>query len=290
MKKLLYLLAMILIFYGCPKTTPTAPDVPEQKNPPTISSFAANPSKIFPGNKSTLSWNVMGAITVGIDQEIGTVANSGSQEVRPTETIIYTLTATNNDGTVTKTCQITINSNLPNIEEFKVTPSSVNYGDSSDLYWDISNATKVEIDQGIGIVGQNIDPVQGIQKVSPTKSTIYTLTATNNEGQVTDTCTLTVRFMANVIMTDGPTYTYYPGFFTVSGIIKNIGYLEARGIHMWVIIKDFAGNICLGNDIYSLGNLSSNQSLSWHTDFYDLNVIRDIMDESKTGISIFWDE
>jgi len=75
---------------------------------PVILSFDADPGTINPGGTSTLSWEVTGAATVHIDQGIGNVALSGTRDVSPGETTIYTLTATNEAGSVNATVQITV--------------------------------------------------------------------------------------------------------------------------------------------------------------------------------------
>jgi len=75
---------------------------------PVILSFDADPGTINSGGTSTLSWEVTGAATVSIDQGIGNVALSGTRDVSPGETTIYTLTATNEAGSVNATVQITV--------------------------------------------------------------------------------------------------------------------------------------------------------------------------------------
>jgi hypothetical protein len=75
---------------------------------PVILSFDADPGTINPEETSTLSWEVTGAATVSIDQGIGNVALSGTRDVSPSETTIYTLTATNEGGSVNATVQITV--------------------------------------------------------------------------------------------------------------------------------------------------------------------------------------
>jgi hypothetical protein len=82
--------------------------VPIQVGQPVVDSFDANPGKIGPGGFSTLSWNVSGAATVSIDQQIGNVGLSGTRVVLPTTTTTYTLTATNVVGKVTATAQVVI--------------------------------------------------------------------------------------------------------------------------------------------------------------------------------------
>ena len=75
---------------------------------PVILSFDAAPGTINPEETSTLSWEVTGAATVSIDQGVGSVALSGTRDVSPSETTIYTLTATNEAGSVNATVQITV--------------------------------------------------------------------------------------------------------------------------------------------------------------------------------------
>ena len=64
---------------------------------PVVSSFAATPSSVFPGESTTLTWAVSGATSISIDHGVGTVTGT-SIVVRPAETTRYTLTATNDAG------------------------------------------------------------------------------------------------------------------------------------------------------------------------------------------------
>lgn len=75
---------------------------------PTITSFTATPAAVKLSESSTLSWSVTDATTVTIDQGIGAVAATGTQQVTPLVTTVYTLTATNSDGTVTSTAEVEI--------------------------------------------------------------------------------------------------------------------------------------------------------------------------------------
>jgi hypothetical protein len=67
----------------------------------------------------------------------------------------------------------------PSIIIFSSNPSTVNAGGTSTLLWNVTGATSVNIDQGIGQVS-----VAGTRVVSPAKSTVYTITATNSAGTV----------------------------------------------------------------------------------------------------------
>lgn len=63
-------------------------------------SLSASPNTITVGQSTTLSWSTTNATAVTISG-IGPVALSGSQEVSPGETTLYTLTATGQGGTET---------------------------------------------------------------------------------------------------------------------------------------------------------------------------------------------
>jgi len=67
----------------------------------------------------------------------------------------------------------------PVILEFSNNPSTINAGDTSTLMWNVTGANSVSIDQGIGQVA-----VAGTRVVSPAKSTVYTISATNSIGTV----------------------------------------------------------------------------------------------------------
>ena len=62
---------------------------------PVIEFFDAEPEFLAPGQSSVLSWSVVGASLVEIDQDIGPVALEGSRSVSPSEDTIYRLIAVN---------------------------------------------------------------------------------------------------------------------------------------------------------------------------------------------------
>lgn len=76
----------------------------------------------------------------------------------------------------------------PYISLFTVTPSEIDSGASATLKWEAKDAAKVTIDQGIGEV-----PVTGLKQLSPSETTAYTLTASNNGGAVTRSVVLYVK-------------------------------------------------------------------------------------------------
>jgi serine/threonine-protein kinase len=74
----------------------------------------------------------------------------------------------------------------PVIISFTAAPASVASGVSSTLQWNVSGATSLSIDQGVG-------PVTGTSKlVSPSATTVYTLTAAGAAGSSTAATTVVV--------------------------------------------------------------------------------------------------
>jgi len=150
---------------------------------PVIGSFNASPGIIASGSSSTRSWNISGAATATIDQGIGNVALTGTRVVSPGATTTYTLTASNEVGSVTAVAQIIVSAGaqpsvgLPAISLFSANPWSIASGESTMLSWNVSNASTVTIEPGVGAVAS-----AGNISVSPAATTSYTLTATNASG------------------------------------------------------------------------------------------------------------
>ncbi len=155
---------------------------------PVINSFVANPAQISPGQTSELSWSVSGADTITIDQGVGNVSGSGTQNVSPASTTTYTLTANNSNGSSSAQVTITVSDpQAPVINSFTAVPSSIQAGSSSTLSWDVSGADSVSLSPGIGTVASS-----GSREVNPDATTIYTLSATNQAGTVQREVTVTV--------------------------------------------------------------------------------------------------
>jgi len=77
--------------------------------------------------------------------------------------------------------------NPPVINSFYANPPSILSGESSMLFWQVTDATTVTINQGVGSVA-----LSGSTTVSPETTNTYTLTATNAAGSTTATTTVTV--------------------------------------------------------------------------------------------------
>ena len=102
--------------------------------PPQITSFSASPMSISTaGEAVTLSWVVLGATSLTIDQEVGAVTGT-NVVVNPMATTIYTLTASNGSISVSDTATVTLDEPVPpppppNID---TVPPTGTFGVSSD--------------------------------------------------------------------------------------------------------------------------------------------------------------
>jgi hypothetical protein len=158
---------------------------------PRIVSFTANPMSIQSGQASTLAWSVENATSVSISN-LGSVQNSGSQDVKPTQTTTYVLTAANKNGQTTASTTVTVTAAPPvnpvTLSACMASPAtSAKPGDPVVLSYSATNATAVSI---TGVTGVTI---AGPVTVNPTASTTYTVTATGaNNTQATCTIAVTV--------------------------------------------------------------------------------------------------
>ena len=74
---------------------------------PSIATFSVDKPRIAKGGSAKLTWRVENADSVSISH-VGSVGRSGSRTVKPEAKTTYTLTARNNNGTVTKAVTVDI--------------------------------------------------------------------------------------------------------------------------------------------------------------------------------------
>jgi hypothetical protein len=140
---------------------------------PVIDSFTVDPERIAKGGQATVSWQVQGATTCVL--EPGPVpltpADHGSLPVTVHDSTIYRLVALSSGGTDTTTATATV---MPvSIDSFVASPPGpVTAGVEVTLSWRTAYADTRSIDQGVGPVDAS-----GSVKVTPTQTTVYTLTA-----------------------------------------------------------------------------------------------------------------
>lgn len=95
------LLSTLSFFAGCV-------DIPEELTQFSIISFDVEPAIINQGEYANLTWSVLSASSVNIDNGIGNVALNGHRLIQPTQTTTYTLTASNATTTKNATATITV--------------------------------------------------------------------------------------------------------------------------------------------------------------------------------------
>src|SRR5262249_25123290 len=105
-------LSALLIVAGCKKKVAPPPPPPPPPAPSPTASISVNPNTIEKGGSATLSWQTTNATDVSIDG-IGAVQANGSQQVNPTDSTTYHLTAKGAGGTQEATARITVSQPPP---------------------------------------------------------------------------------------------------------------------------------------------------------------------------------
>ncbi len=77
---------------------------------------------------------------------------------------------------------------LPKIVRFNGNPSTIRAGQTTTIVWEVLDAEEVSI-TGLG----KVDPKTGTSTLAPTETTMYTLTAKNKKGEISETLTVTVE-------------------------------------------------------------------------------------------------
>jgi len=89
----------------------------KQVKPAPLVKLSANPDTIEAGKCATLSWSSTNASSASIDQGIGSMDPSGTRQVCPASTTIYTITATGDGGSRTASTTIIVNPPPPPLPE-----------------------------------------------------------------------------------------------------------------------------------------------------------------------------
>ncbi|MCX6674781.1 MAG: hypothetical protein NTY37_13500 [Methanothrix sp.] len=91
---------------------------------PSINGFEVDRPDIIKGSKTELSWDVTNAENVSIDG-IEEANHTGSREVSPNSTIVYTLNATNGTNFAISEKLVNVRNKFPEIKDFTASPSSI---------------------------------------------------------------------------------------------------------------------------------------------------------------------
>ncbi len=89
---------------------------------------------------------------------------------------------------------------IPTVSSFSANPSTIVSGQSASLTWASTNADFATLDNGVGQVSPN-----GGMTVSPTQTTVYTLTVKGPGGMVNSQLTVSVKSAASVTISANPT-------------------------------------------------------------------------------------
>ena len=100
-------LCAVMMLGACKKKAAPPPPPPPPPPPSPTASISVDPNSIQQGQSATLSWQTTNATDVSIDG-IGAVQPSGSQQVSPTDSTTYHLTAKGSGGTTDATTRITV--------------------------------------------------------------------------------------------------------------------------------------------------------------------------------------
>ena len=180
--------------------------------PPSITSFSAAQSYVATGASTTLTWGTAGATSVSIE---GMGPQTGtSLVVTPSATTTYKLTATNPTGTVSATVTVNVGQ-PPAINSLAFAPDGVVIGTNTTvLKWNVTGATTLSIDQGVGVVTGTQTAITPNAPTGTTKT--YVLTASNAFGTVTRSADVTIGLPAiPTFTTNQPTTTTFsPATFT----------------------------------------------------------------------------
>ena len=108
-----FALSAIMTLGACKKKVAPPPPPPPPPPAAPTASLSANPNTIEKGQSTTLTWETTNATDVSIDNGVGPVKASGSQQVTPAESTTYHLTAKGAGGTQDATTRVTVNAPAP---------------------------------------------------------------------------------------------------------------------------------------------------------------------------------
>ena len=199
---------------------------PAQK--PSINSFSVSPSTIGIGAGGILSWDVTGAISLSVDNGVGTLAGAtGTVNVVPTASTTYTLTASSPAGTATATVTLTVDTTPFSISSLTATPGMTAFGGTSSLQWNYSGIPNILTLNSAPIVGTSTT-------VAPVRRQAYTLSGFNGlSGSNTSSKTVKVAAQGLDLLAGD---TNGPG--NLNGIGRDARFSSPNGVAV-----DTSGNV-----------------------------------------------
>lgn len=159
-----------------------------------ITTFVASEATVLAGQPVTLSWETQNAARVSLSfaDESFEVDAVGEQVFEGLEqTTTFTLTADGVGGPVVETVTVQVREPLPPvINTFSASQDAITLDDSVELSWDVTGADSLTLTvarsdaRPFNVDISELSVIADTLEVSPTVSTVYTLRAINDEGEV----------------------------------------------------------------------------------------------------------
>ena len=197
MRKVLFLLVVLLLAISCLPVLPSIPNLPGEPPIAYIDSLSATTitegqTVSFVGHATDASGMVV-AYSWRSDQDgiLSTSPSFSTSTLKPGTHYIYFKVQNNRGAWSNEPYRIVnvlpVGVIKPFVKSFKVIPAVIFEGESTTLTWDVSDAITVTISPDIGNL-----PGTGSRLVSPKTTTTYIITATNKAGSVTEEVKVTV--------------------------------------------------------------------------------------------------
>jgi hypothetical protein len=151
--------------------------------PPPQVTISAEPQNVFEDEKITLNWQSQQATSCTITPDLGRVDLSGTTEIFPKKSLIYTIVGSGPGGN--DAASVTVVCHPPQVR-FWASSESIESGESATLSWEAKGASHVRITP----LGQQ--PASGTIVVSPDKTRTYRLEAAGCGQTVTSEVTVRV--------------------------------------------------------------------------------------------------
>ncbi len=192
-----------------PRPTPT-PSPTANPNAPVITSFTSDKTTVSAGETVTLTWAVQRATSLRITAAPGgqvaqsSEANGTATSMAITADTTFTLSATNDSGTTTRTVQVSVATGpRPRITAFTADPTTIAEGGATTLRWTTQDATRLEL-IGPGDVSlvrtSTTNVASGEYRYSPARGGSYRLRAYDAANTMAEaTVAVTVETPASVL-------------------------------------------------------------------------------------------
>lgn len=211
----------------------------QQLPAPSVNLFA-NPEAIDPGQSSTLTWTSQNADTCSASEGwSGTKSVSGSETVRPSSLTTYRITCMNASGSATDIATVRVNQGSAPTVSLTANPGSVLRGNPSILSWTSSRANSCTATNN----WSGSKSTSGNESVTPSQTTTYILTCSNQFGSSSDDATISVyedNQFPTVTLTANPTQINQGSYSTLTWSSHNT--TSCTAFNGWSGTKSVSGS------------------------------------------------